>query len=68
MGELFIKCHLCRKKIFIVKSLKCKCNSTFCFDCKGPEIHLCDYDYIQNNKEKLKLILKKVEIEKIIKL
>ena len=60
-----LKCDHCKSKIGSV-SFNCKCKKQFCSRCRLPEIHICEYDYKLD--EKSKVILIKVDGEKIIKI
>ena len=58
------KCFQCNKKLGLMKYV-CQCNNTFCIDCLQPEVHKCQFDYIEQNKNKLEKNLIKVIKSKI---
>lgn len=45
-------CAMCKRKSLM--NVKCKCDKTFCFDCRAPEDHECTFDYRAEFQEKLK--------------
>ena len=55
------KCYKCNKKSMIL--YECKCQKKFCIRHKHAEIHKCQFDYKQEQKDKL--IKNKVEFRKI---
>jgi len=58
------QCFVCHKKRYIL--LKCKCDNFFClihFDTHG-----CTFDYLAENKEKLKRDLVEIKSKKIEKI
>jgi AN1-type zinc finger protein 5/6 len=60
------KCFNCNKKLTML-NFECKCNHKFCTICILPEIHNCQFNYIEEQKAKLekslpKIINKKIEI------
>lgn len=44
---------MCNKRILI--HFECKCNNFFCIKHRYPEVHNCNFNYIEHNKEKLKI-------------
>ena len=58
------KCFQCKKKLGLMK-YECQCNHIFCIDCLHPEEHKCEFDYIEQNKNKLEKNLIKVIKPKI---
>ena len=58
------KCFECKKKLGLMK-YECQCNHKFCIDCLQPEVHNCQFDYIEQNKSKLEVNLIKVIKPKI---
>lgn len=61
------KCKHC-KTISSLMLFDCKCKNKYCLSCLLPETHNCSFDYVNENKDKLKNSLEKVENLKIIKL
>lgn len=33
--------------------MTCKCQLVLCFDCRTPEIHRCNFDYMKQEMERL---------------
>ena len=58
------KCFQCKKKLGLMK-YDCQCKHVFCIDCLQPEEHTCQFDYIEQNKNKLEQNLIKVIKPKI---
>ena len=48
------KCDYCKQKIKSVLPIPCKCKKYFCNKHKFSEEHKCTYDYLTENREKLK--------------
>lgn len=61
------KCKKC-KNISSLMLFICKCNNKYCLSCLLPEKHNCSFDYVKENKDKLKNSLEKVENKKIVKI
>ena len=71
-----IRCTICSKKISIIEQeyCKCKCDKMFCPKHKNStyrestgEGHLCTFDYVTDNKDKLaKLLGEKIKKDIII--
>ena len=57
------KCKLCKKKIKSVLPNSCKCGNYYCGIHKSE--HNCEYDYMKDNQEKLKISNPKLIPEKI---
>lgn len=53
-----IKCENCKIKKTDYLLTKCKCNNSYCNDCKIPEIHTCTFDYLLYHQ----IILKKNKV------
>lgn len=60
-----IRCFSCNKKIKSVLPISCKCEKYFCGLHKIPIDHKCDFDYKNEQKEKLKIDNPKIVPEKI---
>lgn len=65
-----IKCHKCRIRLSLVEEQigLCKCGFVFCFDCRYPEEHDCEFDHKEDQRKKLEKGNPKVVFEKIIKI
>jgi AN1-like Zinc finger len=59
-------CAKCRRKTMM--TIKCKCEKTFCFECRYPEDHECSFDFRADQKEKLRRDNPVVISEKLEKL
>lgn len=62
------RCFNCNHKIKRLSAItnKCLCGNIYCFKCRLPENHNCNYDF--KNKNNLEKKLVKVEFEKINKI
>lgn len=58
-----MNCNECNKKINLFQ-YKCKCRNLFCIKCLGD--HNCTFDYLKENKDKLKLKMPLVIANKIV--
>lgn len=47
------RCFNCNHKLKLM-SYDCKCEHKFCINCLTPEIHKCKFNYIEEQKNKLK--------------
>jgi len=61
------KCYYCKKKLKLI-NYECKCNHTFCSNCRLPEAHKCTFDFLKEGKEKLTVKLEKIINNKITKI
>tara|TARA_B100001121_G_scaffold309458_1_gene336382 strand:+ start:6080 stop:6232 length:153 start_codon:yes stop_codon:yes gene_type:complete len=43
----------------------CKCNNNYCSNCRYPEVHMCEYDFKNHEKNILKEKLVKVIGKKV---
>lgn len=59
------RCYTCRTKIKAILPIKCKCNNYYCNLHKDPWEHSCSFDYINEQKEKLKNQNQKIISQKI---
>ena len=48
-----IKCNFCKKKCNLINFL-CKCEKIYCTTCRYPHIHKCTYDYVKEEKLRIK--------------
>ena len=66
------KCHTCSKKLNLIKLeiSKCKCENNFCDLHRFPETHNCSEmkNIVNQQREKLRLTLEKVDNSKVIKI
>ena len=58
------KCFNCKKILDLLRN-DCKCDHKFCIVCVLPEVHNCQFNYVEEQKRKLKKSLPKVINEKI---
>ena len=58
------KCLNCKKRLGLLK-FDCKCDNTFCIVCVLPEVHKCQFNYVEEQKIKLEKKLTKKINEKI---
>ena len=58
------RCYKCNKKIGLM-AFTCKCHYNFCSKCRYPEVHSCNFDYKNHEKNILKEQLVKVVAKKI---
>lgn len=58
------RCYKCNKKIGLM-AFTCKCNNNYCSNCRYPEVHSCNFDYKNHEKNILKEQLVKVVAKKI---
>lgn len=59
-------CENCNKKINGLITYKCKCNyTTLCSNCKFPESHNCNYNYVSEYKNKLMIQNPLVKAQKL---
>jgi len=61
------KCFTCNKKIGLL-GFECKCKNMFCSMHFNPETHDCDYDFKNEQKERLEKQLVKVVNDKVIRI
>lgn len=62
-----LKCKNCNKKLKLMP-FTCKCENNYCSKCRYPEIHNCEYDFKNYQKNILKKQLVKVVCKKIDKI
>jgi hypothetical protein len=62
------KCFTCFKKITIVNTMTCKCDHSFCFGCRLPEVHNCTYDHKSDGINILRKANIKIVADKINKI
>ena len=64
-----VKCLVCNKRLGIM-IFYCKCSITdpYCIKHMRPEEHNCGFDFKADAKCKLKLVLPKVEPQKMVKI
>lgn len=60
-----MKCSVCNKKVKSVFTIKCKCDRVLCLTHRYPDKHDCEFNFVQDNKQKLNKELIKVEHKKI---
>lgn len=61
------KCFTCNKKIGLL-GFECKCKNMFCSMHFNPETHNCNYDFKNEQKERLEKQLVKVVNDKVIRI
>lgn len=61
------KCFTCNKKIGLL-GFECKCKNMFCSKHLNPEKHNCNYDFKNEQKERLEKQLVKVINDKVIRI
>ena len=59
-----MKCSICKKKIPLVFRFKCKCEKCFCSKHRFPN-HTCEFDYHNDQKEKLETENKVIKPKKV---
>ena len=59
------KCEICRSKIKSILPIPCKCSKYYCNLHKSSWDHNCSFDYINEQKEKLKIQNQKIISNKI---
>lgn len=62
------KCNHCNKKITLVDTMSCKCDNSFCFACRLPEVHNCTYDHKSDGKRLLEKANVKIVADKLDKI
>lgn len=62
------KCNHCNKKITLVDTMSCKCDNSFCFACRLPEVHNCTYDHKSDGKHLLEKANIKIVASKLDKI
>jgi hypothetical protein len=59
-------CFSCNVKLSVVQQgIKCKCDNSFCGNCRYPEKHNCTYDHKLEGKERLRDELVEVKGDKL---
>lgn len=59
-----IRCKICRTRVKSILPFKCKCENYYCNLHKDPWEHRCSFDYISEQKEKLKCQNQKITSDK----
>ena len=54
------KCNKCKKKLSLIY-FTCKCGNTYCIAHQIPHKHNCTFDYLNENKQKIKKNNPKIE-------
>ena len=60
------RCSKCKKKTLLLN--RCSCENIFCLQCRLPEVHECNYDFIKSGKKILEIQNPVVVREKIDKI
>ena len=48
-----LKCNFCKKKCNLINFL-CRCEKIYCIHCRYSHIHKCTYDYLTEEKNRIK--------------
>jgi hypothetical protein len=67
VSKINIKCRKCNKTCNL-NNFKCRCDQIYCIRHKLPELHDCNYDYIENGKIEIIKNNPKIKSEKLDKI
>lgn len=61
-------CKICNKKIYgyVLDAYRCRCGGVYCSEHKMT--HRCSYDFVADNREKIKVNLPLILGQKIVKI
>lgn len=65
-----LRCSLssCNKKLTLTNNFECECRNFYCIKHKFSSDHDCKFDYKNKQKEFLQNTLKKITVDKVIKI